>query len=60
MQTGEVKLVDFGATAPANKAMKKEFQDEFFQIISMRRMNSDDYNIFLINLILKHSRKMRN
>ncbi|PAV74793.1 hypothetical protein WR25_11811 [Diploscapter pachys] len=30
MQTGEVKLVDFGATAPANKAMKKEFQDEFF------------------------------
>ncbi|PAV59278.1 hypothetical protein WR25_20477 [Diploscapter pachys] len=37
MQTGEVKLVDFGATAPANKAMKKEFQDEFFlfQIISM-------------------------
>ncbi|CAI4230684.1 unnamed protein product [Auanema sp. JU1783] len=26
METGEVKLVDFGATASAEKAMKKEFQ----------------------------------
>ncbi|VDO15920.1 unnamed protein product [Haemonchus placei] len=28
MMNGEVKLVDFGATASAEKAMKKEFQGE--------------------------------
>lgn len=26
METGEVRLVDFGATAAAEKAVKKEFQ----------------------------------
>lgn len=29
METGEVKLVDFGATALADKAMKKEFQGDY-------------------------------
>ncbi|KAK6015065.1 hypothetical protein OSTOST_19517 [Ostertagia ostertagi] len=50
MTNGEVKLVDFGATAPAEKAMKKEFQGKRLLLnclVPFASLSSEDKKAFV-------------